>query len=144
MKCAIVHNHLSAYLDGEGPVKLRQEIAAHLETCAACRAELAALEKLENALASLSAPTPPDIAGRVISRVKRPALPWWRALSLAACLVLGLTLGGALAGNFYPFTAAAVNGNGNEVVAMEEVFQDFPQGSYGGIISYQEEEENRA
>jgi anti-sigma factor RsiW len=144
MKCEIVHNYLSAYLDGEVPVKLRQEVAAHLATCAACRAELAALEKLENALGSLSAPMPADITPRVISRVKHPALPWWRSLSLAASLVLGLTLGGALAGSFYPLATAAAPGNGNEVLAMEEVFRDFPQGSYGGIITYQDEEENSA
>lgn len=139
MNCATVQNLLSAYVDGEVPVKLRQEIAPHLETCAVCRAELIALQQLDTALSSLSSPTPPDIAERVLSRIRRPALSWWRNLSLAASLVLGLALGAALAGNFYPFTAVA--GNGNELVAMEEVFRDFPQGSYGVIISYQDEEE---
>ena len=144
MNCYKFQDHLSAYLDGEVPEDLRQAMAVHLKTCTACQAELAVLEKLDRTLGHMPAPAPPDITGQVLSRVKRPALPWWRSLSLAASLILGLTLGGALAGNFYPYAATKANGNGGEVLAMEEAFRDFPQGSFGGVITYQDEEENSA
>lgn len=141
MKCHNVQDRLSAYLDGEVTEGLSRELAAHLQACAACRAELALLNRLERSLAALSAPAPPDIAEKIISRLRRPARPWWRSLSLAASLILGLTLGGALAGNFYPYSLNNANGNGAEVVALEDAFRDFPQDSWGRLISYQDDEE---
>jgi anti-sigma factor RsiW len=144
MECHKAQDHLSAYLDGEVPEELRLEMEAHLKACAACQMELALLDRLERAFETLSAPAPPDVAQRVISQVRRPALPWWRSLSLAASLILGLALGGALAGNFYPNSIYQANGNGSEVLALEDVFRDFPQGSWGGAVVYQDEEESSA
>ena len=144
MNCREAQAHLSLYLDGEASEERRQELKTHLEVCPACRAELAMLSRLDQALAELAAPPPPDVTQRVLGRVRRPALPWWRSLALAASLVLGLTMGGALAGNFYSYYPAKANGNGGEVLAMEDVFRDFPQGSWGGAIVYQDEEENNA
>jgi hypothetical protein len=61
---------------------------------------------------------------------------------LAACLVLGIFLGGSLSGTLYPGPGEA-DGNGMEVASLE-VFQDYPQGSLGGAFFYQGEEENGA
>jgi hypothetical protein len=145
MKCLNVQDHLSAYLDGETPASLRREMALHLEACAACRAELALLQRLDFAFAELPVPVSPDVSRRVLARVRRPARPWRRSLSMAASLVLGLALGGALAGNFYPYAARPANGNGAEVLALEDVLREFPKGSFvGTVISYQDDEENSA
>ncbi len=64
----------------------------------------------------------------------------WSSLALAATLVMGLTLGGALARTFYPMAPA--NGDGAEMAALED-FQDFPEGSLGAVLaSYHPEEGN--
>ncbi len=144
MNCHKVQDHLSPYLDGEVPEELRLEMEVHLKGCAACQTELALLRRLDRAFETLPAPAPPDVAHRVLSRLRRPAHPWWRSLSLAASLILGLALGGALAGNFYPNSIYKANGNGGEILALEDVLRDFPQGSWGGAVVYQDEEESSA
>jgi anti-sigma factor RsiW len=40
MNCATCERHLSAYVDDEVNVALRQEMEMHLDLCAACRADL--------------------------------------------------------------------------------------------------------
>ena len=65
---------------------------------------------------------------------------WWQSVALAACLVLGIALGGSMARTFYGPAAAS---HTEAEVASLEVFQDFPQGSLGTIVaSYQPEEGN--
>jgi tetratricopeptide (TPR) repeat protein len=52
---------LSAHLDGDlAPARARL-VAAHVEGCAACRDELAALGALRSALGAAPAPTPPPV-----------------------------------------------------------------------------------
>jgi anti-sigma factor RsiW len=144
MNCHNTQNLLSAYLDGEVRPDISREMEAHLQACAACRAELGLLQQLDRSLATLPAPAVPDVTFRVLNRVRRPARPWWRSLSMAASLVLGLVLGASLAGNFYPNSLYLVNDNA-EVLALEEVLQDFPQDSWGrSLLSYQDDEENGA
>ncbi len=144
MKCPLVQNQLSAYLDAEVPEELRQELEAHLESCPVCRAELALLQRLDAAFTDLPVPASRDVTQQVLARVRRPARPWWRSLSMAASLVLGLVLGGALTGNLYPYANRAANGNG-EVLALEDALRELPQGSFAGsVISYQEDEDNSA
>jgi anti-sigma factor RsiW len=136
-----VRERLSAWLDGELTAEERREVAAHLEGCAECRRELAALERLDAALGSLEAPTPARLADRVLDRVQPRRRYWWQSLAMAASLVLGIVLGGTLARDFYPYPTAISNGNG-EVLALEE-FHDFPQGSLGAVmVSYQADESN--
>lgn len=144
MKCPEVQEHLSAYLDGEVPEDLGRELRVHLQVCADCRAELAKLSRLEDALAALAAPPAPDIRDKVLGRLSPPVRRWWRSLSLAASLVLGLTLGGILAGKLNPYNLSQANGNGAEVLALEEVFRDYPQGSWGQVILFPDEEEPSA
>ena len=142
MKCNEVREQLSAWLDDELPEELRPFLAAHLAECPSCQAEVAALERLDAALAELEGPVPQGLAAGVRRRLPRPASPWRQSLALAACLVLGVFLGGSLTGTLYPGLEPA-NGNGSEVASLE-IFQDFPQGSVGGAFTYQGEEDNSA
>lgn len=104
---------LSAYLDGELPVEVRQRMAAHLASCAACASRYADLEGLRADFAAL-----PDerlgfdlsqvIRGRIEALPVRPEArraPRWRPANwhrlvpvgaAAASLSLGLFLGTSL------------------------------------------------
>ncbi len=139
-KCPEVQERLSAWLDGELEETWQTALSAHLEGCARCRRELAQLQALDAVLGDLPAPAPPYLVDRVLARLARPPRRWWQSLALAATLVMGLTLGGALARNFYPMAPA--NGDGAEMAALED-FQDFPEGSLGAVLaSYHPEEGN--
>ena len=97
---------------------------------------------LDAALAGLTAPVPVDLSVRVRRRLPRPALPWFQSLALAVCLALGIFLGGSLTGTLYPVSGA---GNGiTSDVATLGIFQDYPQGSLGGAVSFQGEEDGSA
>jgi hypothetical protein len=48
---------LSAFLDGDVSARRASRVRAHLQSCAGCRAELAALESLRGALSSLPEPS---------------------------------------------------------------------------------------
>lgn len=142
MQCAWVSERLSAYLDGETTAVESREVGRHLTACAVCRAELAALQRLHEALAGLAVAAPPDLARQVRRRLHPRRAVWWRAMTLAASLVLGITVGGGLTKQLYYLPA---NGNATELAALEEVFQDFPPGSLGGNgMSYQEDEDGGA
>jgi len=52
---------LSAHLDGDLPAARARTVAAHVEGCAACREELAALGAMRAALSAAPAPTPPPV-----------------------------------------------------------------------------------
>ncbi len=58
MNCKEVEPELVAYLDGELPEPVRAEVEAHLEKCAACRAERDQLASALEAAASLPATQP--------------------------------------------------------------------------------------
>lgn len=144
MQCPEVQEHLSAWLDGEAPEELKAALAAHLADCPACRAELEAQERLDAALGGLEAPVPQGLAEKVRGRLPRPAFSWRKSLALAACLALGIFLGGTLTGSLYQApTALNGNDNGNGVASLE-VFQDFPQGSLGTAVSYSLDEDSGA
>ncbi len=141
MKCPEVQERLSAWLDGESEAAEEKAMEAHLQVCARCRAELAALERLQEALAGLEAPVPEELGRRVLARLPRRSWPWQRTLSLAASLIIGVILGGAVTGSLMsPYLGG---GNGGEVLAFE-AFHDFPQGSWGEIINYPADEDNHA
>lgn len=55
MKCQVVLRHLSQYLEHDLPSSQQEEMARHLEGCAACRAEAESLRAAERALQSLAA-----------------------------------------------------------------------------------------
>jgi len=139
MECHEVQARLSAWLDHELAEADQGLVTAHLEKCEACRREGLRLAALEAALGDLVAPVPSDLAEKVTARLRRPRRrQGWQSMAMAACLVLGIALGGTMARGFYG--GAAPEGNGAEVASLE-VFHDFPQGSLGTMIaSYQPEE----
>jgi len=139
--CEQMRERLSAWLDGELEAQERREVAAHLEVCPGCREELVLLERLDATLGILEAPLPPRLPEKVLARLHPRRRYWWQSLAMAASLVLGITLGGILARDYYPYATATANGDG-EVLALEE-FHDFPQGSLGAVlVSYQGDEIN--
>jgi anti-sigma factor RsiW len=141
MECQAVQAQLSAWLDDELPEAAGAALAAHLKRCEACRSEWRKLTALDAALGNLAAPVPTGLAEKVADRIRRPRRrSGWQSAALAACLVLGIALGGTMARSFYGGTAP--NEAGAEVASLE-VFHDFPQGSLGAVVaSYQPEEGN--
>lgn len=139
LNCLEVRDSLSAWLDDEMAPEVRALVDRHLKGCAACRRELAQLEALEDALGALPVMAPASLPDKVLSRLRRPRRQWWQSMALAASLILGIFLGGALTQNFYPLPAE--NGFPTEVASLD-AFHDFPQGSMGRILaSYQADEE---
>jgi hypothetical protein len=141
MECQVVQAQLSAWLDDELSEAAGAILTAHLERCEDCRREWRKLTALDAALGSLAAPVPLGLAEKVAALVRRPRRrPGWQSAALAACLVLGIALGGTMARSFHG--AATPNETGAEVASLE-VFHDFPQGSLGAVVaSYQPEEGN--
>jgi anti-sigma factor RsiW len=141
MNCQEVREQLSAWLDDELDAAASAAVAAHVDRCEACQKEWCQLRAVDAALSELVAPVPPDLAAKVLSRVKPPRRrAWVQSVALAACLVLGIALGGGMARVFY--TPAAPPGTASDVASLD-VFQDFPQGSLGTIVaSYQPDESN--
>jgi ferric-dicitrate binding protein FerR (iron transport regulator) len=115
-------------------------LQSHLDRCAVCRREWVRLQALEAALGGLVVPAPPGLAEHVTARLRRPRR-WsgWQTAALAACLVLGIALGGTMGHSFY---GPAATEAGVEAASLD-VFHDFPQGSLGAMVaSYQLEEGN--
>jgi anti-sigma factor RsiW len=141
MECQAVQAQLSAWLDDELPEAAGAALLAHLERCEPCRREWRELMALDAALSNLAAPVPMGLAEKVAAKVRRPRRrSGWQSAALAACLVLGIALGGTMARSFYG--GATPNEAGAEVASLE-VFHDFPQGSLGAVVaSYQPEEGN--
>ena len=141
MECQAVQAQLSAWLDDELSEAAGAMLSAHLEGCEACRSEWRQLAALDAALSSLAAPVPTGLAEKVAAKVRRPRRRQvWQSVALAACLVLGVALGGTVARSFY--SPATPTEAGAEVASLED-FHDFPQGSLGAMVaSYQPEEEN--
>jgi anti-sigma factor RsiW len=141
MECQAIQEQLSAWLDDELSEAAGAALTAHLARCEACREEWRQLTALDDALGDLTAPVPAGLAEKVAAQVRRPRRrSGWQATALAACLVLGIALGGTMARSFYG--GAAANEAGAEVASLED-FHDFPQGSLGAVVaSYQPEEGN--
>ena len=141
MECQAVQEQLSAWLDGELSEAAGAMLTAHLGRCAACREEWRRLKALDDALGNLAAPVPLGLAEKVAAKIRRPRRrSGWQSAALAACLVLGIALGGTMARTFYG--EAASDEAGAEVASLE-AFHDFPQGSLGAVVaSYQPEEGN--
>jgi anti-sigma factor RsiW len=74
MDCKRDGEEISAYLDGELDAAARTELESHLDSCAACRAQLAAQKKLGDMFAALPEVTPSgDFEARFWARVAREA-----------------------------------------------------------------------
>ena len=141
MECQAVKEQLSAWLDQELDAGVGAALTAHLKGCEACRREWRELTALDAALGNLRAPVPTGLAEKVVITLRRPRRrQGWQSAALAACLVLGIALGGTMARTFYG--GATHEETGAEVASLE-AFHDFPQGSLGAVVaSYQPEEGN--
>ncbi|HTO08092.1 MAG TPA: zf-HC2 domain-containing protein [Myxococcota bacterium] len=72
MDCKRDREEIAAYVDGELAGEARAELESHLSACAACRAEVAAQERLAHAFATLPEVTPAgDFEARFWARVAR-------------------------------------------------------------------------
>ena len=99
-------NHLSceilnALLDEQLAPSARDDAQAHLAACAECRAELAALERVATALASVTPePLPADLAPQVLGQIAQAQHAWWAGALIvaetAAAIVLAVWLGEVL------------------------------------------------
>jgi hypothetical protein len=79
---------LDEYIDGELGGDARASTEAHLTSCAACRAEVERLRKLETLLRRVPAGAPPDadrFLAQVRARSRRPAA--WRYAAAAAVIL---------------------------------------------------------
>lgn len=141
MECQKVREQMSALLDGELGEATATLLSAHVTACEACRQEWRRLTALETALGGLTVPIPPGLAEKVLAQVKPPRRRrWLQSVALAACLVLGIALGGSVTRTF--FAPAEVSHNETDMASLE-VFQDNPQGSVGIIVaSYQPDDSN--
>ncbi len=103
MECQAVKEQMSAWLDQELDADAEAVLTAHLEGCEACRSEWRKLRALDAALGNLAAPVPRGLAEKVAAQVRRPRprRQGWQSAALAACLVLGIALGGTVARSFY-------------------------------------------
>jgi anti-sigma factor RsiW len=91
MTCHDARESLSAFLDDALGPDERRQIEAHLEGCADCRRELAALKQTVGLLHRVEAPRAP--AGFVDRVTAAPRLvPWYRRLLAAAFLPLSAKL----------------------------------------------------
>jgi len=93
MNCAELR--LDEYLDGELAEADRAAAERHLESCAACRAELERSRKLEGVLRSVSVGAAPD-ADRFVQSVKarsrRPSFVPWALAAAVLIAALGLAV----------------------------------------------------
>ena len=81
MKCERVRDNLAEYQLGGLGEEWRGEIARHLEGCADCRAELAALERLDDLLTPAErVGAPADLWSRIQPRLQPRRAPWWQSL----------------------------------------------------------------
>jgi predicted anti-sigma-YlaC factor YlaD len=91
---------LSAYLDGEITAAVRAQIDAHLQSCGACRDEVAGLARARAAVRSLPMLDPPPVAAVATAD---PSARWWSrrtvawaaAAAMAAVLGVGVLTGGS-------------------------------------------------
>jgi anti-sigma factor RsiW len=99
MKCEAAKPLLESYLDGELERDAVDDLESHLAGCAACRAELAALEALRGALRAIpKRRAPAELRARVAAVSALPGVTaprgapgaWWK---LAAAVLLGVAIG---------------------------------------------------
>lgn len=109
MNCSEAQDRLSAYVDGELPVDLRDQVAAHLISCRSCVAKVDLAKDLSREVRALPDPTPPPGLWHAIeadlSRDERVSLTesveevrhWWAPRSpiwaIAASILLVVSAG---------------------------------------------------
>ncbi len=109
MRCARAQEELSAYLDEELTAQEKAELRAHLDGCAACRAELEALRATVDSVRALPrTPAPAGFRDGVMAKLKEAPAPaaggtgqpapsfraplWRRLWPVAAAIVVALMI----------------------------------------------------
>jgi RNA polymerase sigma-70 factor, ECF subfamily len=69
VRCEVVREALSAWLDGERPQVLAQQVDAHLESCRSCRAWLIGAAVQTRRLASIEPGQGPDLVEKILASV---------------------------------------------------------------------------
>ncbi|HEX4036509.1 MAG TPA: zf-HC2 domain-containing protein [Acidobacteriaceae bacterium] len=85
-RCEIIRGQFSDYLDGNLDGVMMQSVAGHLEVCATCAGDFAALRSMQQSLANLGPMRPPaDLALRIrvalsqeLAKTPRNRLATWR------------------------------------------------------------------
>ena len=115
---------LVTYLYGESEPSEHAVIEAHVEVCAACAAELAAMESTRVQLASWTPPAFGFSARRVAARAlrpqawwNRPLQPWLQAAAAAVIFAAGLVLGGVRPSTVARGALSFVEGRGTQSTA---------------------------
>ncbi len=117
--CALVRPDVEALADGAAPTAVQQ---AHLDTCAACQAELALARRIERVLAAWPTPAPPPHFALAVAAAARrerwrqeQVLDWGFNVALGAGLA-ALLIGLAGAAWVVGTTASADPGAAPEVL----------------------------
>lgn len=129
MICTDARSLLSPYLDGALNGSERQKVAAHLESCAGCAREMAALNRTQELVGQLGRrQAPPDLALRLrVALSQEMSMTWERRLQRAVDriedavnafmlpatggLVTALLMFGLLIGGFMTLPRVAAAGN---------------------------------
>jgi anti-sigma factor RsiW len=111
----LTDEQLGAYADGELTAAEFSAARKHVDACAACAAEVAALEALTGKLAGALEPSP-EFHARTLARLRAMPLPrakWWRfaftpafRFSAAGAAVVALTAVGAYEAGYLAFGPA--------------------------------------
>jgi anti-sigma factor RsiW len=147
MKCSRIKKKLSAYLDGEMPEHERNIISEHLRQCKDCRAELAALSAVRDALKSIEGmEVPPYFITRLRQHIKeqRESVPFLKkirslafATASAFAVVASLFIGNQAGKTLYQSIAQTpepVMAETNDVFGLG-AFEEFPDGSLSDIYN---------
>ncbi len=102
MECSAARELLDEYFEGTLPALRRKDVAAHLEQCAACAAELEQIERLAVTLAGAPRVEPREELLRAITaraaELPTPGSRWalvagWRRMAVAAAAVTAAVAG---------------------------------------------------
>lgn len=147
MNCDDVRTEMSALLDGELSLEVRQAVRRHVEACTGCRDEAAGLDAVRQGVAALATPPlPPGLQAGVLRELARRRHSGWRdrfraGVDRALDLLLGSPSGalqpaqvwrGALAGSC---AMAAMSVLSAYVLAATMVRWIF--GGFGAILTLQ-------
>ena len=85
--CERARRNLNAYVDGELPEAIRDQLASHLERCASCAAEIQTIRSLKVRVRGLvrAQNAPPELAVNVRNRLRvSDRKPWWSFSALGS------------------------------------------------------------
>jgi hypothetical protein len=133
-----VSESLSPYVDGRVSAEERERIGRHLETCAACRGDLAALQGVVGLLRSVPPVTAPEaLRAAIRSRVEHAGVPsacgglgprlaaTWRPMAAAvAVVVIGVFAANLLGPQLPRLGERRENGPSTSTVSLLEAAKD--------------------